>query len=243
MLKSVRGPFGAAAAMFLASAGIASAEVRLSGEAVGGAYTVKVLSYRDIPFRTVVRQQYDFSCGSAALATLLRHHYGVDVGETDTFKAMWATGDQAKIQKVGFSLLDMKRYLEGHGFKADGFRLSLDQLSKAKAPAIVLIDLGKYRHFVVVKGVRGEKVLVGDPAMGLKTYKRAEFEKMWNGVVFAIHGGADQPGGFNRVEEWRPYARAPMDKRLADTALESMTRDLNPLYQIVPVHDISGVGQ
>lgn len=239
MIQPARGLLAASAAFLLTSADVASAEVLLSGQAAGGSYAVKVISYRDIPFRTVVRQQYDFSCGSAALATLLRYHYGVDVGETDTFKAMWETGDQAKIQKVGFSLLDMKRYLEGHGLKADGFRLSLSQLEQVKAPAIVLIDLGSYRHFVVIKGVRGDKVLVGDPAQGLKTYSRAEIEKMWNGVVFAIHSGADAPGGFNRDEEWRPFARAPMSQRLADTDLEALTRDLNPMYQIMRVHDVS----
>ena len=29
----------------------------------------RVTTLRDMPFRTVVRQQYDYSCGSAALAT------------------------------------------------------------------------------------------------------------------------------------------------------------------------------
>ena len=55
---------------------------------------VSVVSYRDIPFRTVVRQRYDFSCGSAALATLLRYHYDREVGEEQIFRAMYAAGDQ-----------------------------------------------------------------------------------------------------------------------------------------------------
>ena len=68
---------------------------------------LNVVSYRDIPFRTVVRQRYDFSCGSAALATLLRYHYNRDVGEEQVFRAMYAAGDPCVIQPVGFSLLDM----------------------------------------------------------------------------------------------------------------------------------------
>ncbi|NEX95183.1 C39 family peptidase [Caulobacter sp. 17J65-9] len=239
MIQSTRLLLMAGAALLAASAGPASAEVLLSGQAAGGSYAVKVVSYRDIPFRTVVRQQYDFSCGSAALATLLRYHYGMAVGETDTFKGMWDKGDQTKIQKVGFSLLDMKRYLESHGYRADGFRLPLSQLEQVEAPGIALIDLGSYRHFVVIKGVRGDKVLVGDPAHGLKTYSRADFEKMWNGVVFAIHSGAPAPGEFNRDAEWKPFARAPLSQRLADTDLEAMTRDLSPMYQITLIHDIS----
>lgn len=64
---------------------------------------ISVVSYRDIPFRTVVRQRYDFSCGSAALATLLRYHYDREVGEEQIFRAMYAAGDQDTIRRVGFS--------------------------------------------------------------------------------------------------------------------------------------------
>src|SRR4051794_6409634 len=61
-------------------------------------------------------QKYDFSCGSAALATLLTHHYDYPVTEEVVFKSMYENGDQAKIHKEGFSLLDMKRFLESQGF-------------------------------------------------------------------------------------------------------------------------------
>ncbi|MGH7224605.1 MAG: C39 family peptidase, partial [Gemmataceae bacterium] len=133
----------------------------------GGPYNVGVVSYRDMPFRTVIRQQYDFSCGSAALATLLRYQYGRDVDETQIFKAMWAVGDQAAIRKKGFSLADMKRYLASVGLGADGYRVSLERYADAETPAIAVIQVGDYKHFVVIKSVRDGEVLVGDPATGL----------------------------------------------------------------------------
>lgn len=210
----------------------ANAQVRFNGSS--GDFAVKVMTWRDIPFRGVVRQQYDYSCGSAALATLLRHHYAVPVGEAEPFAAMWEAGDQAKIRKLGFSLLDMKRYLNGRGYQADGFRISLDDLAQAKTPAIALIDLGAYRHFVVIKGVRGDEVLVGDPALGLKRYPRAEFEKMWNGVVLAVRE-APRPATFNRPDEWRPWARAPLHAPLSDASLATFTRELVPQNQITPI--------
>lgn len=213
-----------------ALAGPASAQVVLGG----GLYSMKVTTMRDIPFRTVVRQQYDYSCGSAALATLLSHHYGVKVTEAEIFEAMYAKGDQQKIRKVGFSLLDMKRYLESHGMAADGYRATLKQLESAKAPALSVISVGNYRHFVVIKGMRDGKVLVGDPALGLKTYDEAEFAKVWNGVIFAIHSG---PGvakvAYNREEEWRPWAIAPLGRPLGAGSLSAFTRELPPLYQVV----------
>ena len=37
----------------------------------GGEYSVRVRSLKEAKFRSTVRQQYDFSCGSAALATAM----------------------------------------------------------------------------------------------------------------------------------------------------------------------------
>lgn len=196
----------------------------------GDSANVAVTSLRDMPFRTVVRQQYDYSCGSAALATLLTHHYGRRTDEATIFQAMYAAGDQEKIRRVGFSLLDMKRYLAAQGLKADGYRWSLQDLERATAPAIALIKLGTYRHFVVVKGVRRGQVLVGDPAQGLKLYPIAEFGKVWDGVVFTA-GRAAEPA-YNRTEEWAHLQLNPLAP-LDDASLASFTRDLPPIYQIV----------
>ena len=207
--------------------GSAAAQLLLNGPT--GPSSVAVISYRDLPFRTVVRQQYDFSCGSAALATLLRHHYGRDVAERDVFEAMFAIGDQAQIRQVGFSLLDMKGYLAAHGFESDGFRLTWDNLAASTSPAIVLVNHDGYRHFVVFKGIEGDRVLIGDPALGLKIYDRATFEAMWNGVAFMIRQTGER---LSDEGEWRPWATAPVTGALPPDSLASFTQQMPPLYQI-----------
>jgi predicted double-glycine peptidase len=214
----------------------AAADMRLGSE-TGGATTFKVVSWRDMPFRTVVRQQYDYSCGSAALATLLHHHYGIALTEADIFRAMYDKGDQEKIRKVGFSLLDMKNYLEDHGLRADGFRMSLDAFAKTQTPAIVLIDLGGYKHFVVVKGLDKARVLIGDPALGLKTFSRAEFEKMWNGIIFAIPKTSDR-SSFNRDDEWETQISARLDNAELSRPIDQMTREIEPTYQLSPIFSL-----
>lgn len=191
-----------------------------------------VTTLRDMPFRTVVRQQYDYSCGSAALATLLRFHYGVDVTEGDIFKAMYVQGDQAKIQKVGFSLLDMKRYLASRGYKADGYRISADVLAHMRSPSIAVITVGSYKHFVVIKGAGGGRILVGDPALGMKSYRQADFEKIWSGIVFGIHEGP-VGGLYNTDAEWASITTAPMGQPLSDDWLAAFTLQLPPIYQVV----------
>lgn len=207
--------------------------VSVRADQAGADASLAVHTWKDIPFRWVVRQQYDFSCGSAALATLLEFQYGLKVDEPIVFKAMWKTGDQAKIRKVGFSLLDMKRALRDTGIKADGFRLTLDQLEHAKVPAIALITVGRYKHFVVIKGVRDGRVLTGDPALGLKIYSRKDFEGIWNGIAFLIHDYRGAQPVFNREGEWRPWAYAPMADAVDHSSLATFTSELAPIYQIV----------
>lgn len=214
----------------------ARAEVRLSNEAVGANYRVDVMSWWDIPFRSVVRQKFDFSCGSAAVATLLTHHYGRKTTENDSFKAMWDSGDQAVIRKVGFSLFEMKTYLGQLGYRAEGYRLTRAQLVRLQRPIIVLLVTKGFRHFVVVKGVRNGRVLVGDPMLGLGEYSFADFAKVWNGIGLAI---VEAPSTFapayNLAGDWGPWSSAPMESGGLRVALSEITNDLPPDYQITPM--------
>lgn len=215
-----------------ASSGPAGAQVRLAPES-GGNFNVGVRSWSEIPFRTVVRQQFDFSCGSAAVATLLTYHYGRPTPERASFAHMWQHGDQAAIRRVGFSLLDMKNYLNGIGFRAEGFRVSTAQLQTIERPGIVLLDLRGYKHFVVVKGVANGRVLVGDPMFGLNSYSIADFERLWNGIFLAIldEGGRHQPS-FNLASDWGPWSTAPLEQGALRVATGSLTTFLPPDYQI-----------
>ena len=87
--------------VFIAACATAQADTMdLSG--IGGRYAVKVTSLKEARFKATTRQQYDFSCGSAALATLLTYHYGYPVTEQSVFEEMFVRGDQAKIQREGF---------------------------------------------------------------------------------------------------------------------------------------------
>lgn len=177
---------------------------------IGGAFSVPTTSMKAARFKSTLRQQYDFSCGSAAVATLLTHHYNKPVTEEQVFKAMFQNGDREKIKREGFSMLDMKMYLEGMGFQADGFQAKVDDLATHNVPAIVLIKEEGYYHFVVVKGVKDDRVVIGDPASGTKVMYRQNFEKVWqNGILFVIHNRMEL-AQFNRQEDWAVRPKAPI---------------------------------
>ncbi len=171
-----------------------------------GVLTVRAQSYKELKFRDVVRQEYDFSCGSAAVATLLTFGYLRPTSETEAFEAMYKAGDKKKIEKHGFSLLDIKQYLSSLGYQSDGFRLPLQKLLDLRLPAIVLIEVNGYKHFVVIKGLSDQNVLIGDPAMGLRMDTRSHFKTIWkNGIVFVIHEGPNiliTQKTFNNPHDW-----------------------------------------
>jgi uncharacterized protein len=186
---------------------------------IGGAYSVPAKSIREARFATTIRQQYDFSCGSAALATLLSHHYKSPVTEDQVFEAMYRNGDQAKIRIEGFSLLDMKRYLEAQGFEADGFEEPIEKLAVAKIPAIVLINEAGYNHFVVVKGFRDGRVLLGDPAGGTRALTVKAFNSIWTNSVLFVISNRQEVSSFNLAADWHAAPAAPIGGAVAREGL------------------------
>lgn len=190
----------------------------------GSDFALPVRSMVERRFLTVVRQQYDFSCGSAALATLLRYHYGEAQNEQSIFFGMWRDGDQAQIRRLGFSLLDMKRYLNARGLPADGYQVSIQQIAEAGIPGIVLINMNGYKHFVVVKGIEQGHVLIGDPSLGIRLVRTAEFEKMWNGIIFVLNAATDKAKtSFGRTDEWALVGRAPYTQLMEPVSLQALS--------------------
>jgi predicted double-glycine peptidase len=135
----------------------------------------------------MVRQRYDISCGAAAMATLLKYFYGVEVSERTAMEDMLELGDAEMILKRGFSMLELKHYAESRGFVAEGFKIEkAEDLKKLRVPVITLITVRDYNHFVVLKEVRSGKVIISDPAFGNTTKSLAEFDKRWGHVILAV---------------------------------------------------------
>jgi predicted double-glycine peptidase len=132
----------------------------------------------------VVIQEWDLSCGAAALATVLNYQLGDPVSEREIalglmHRSEYLDDPTLVLQRMGFSLLDLKRYVEGRGYAGIGYgKLELADLIE-RAPLIVPVHLNGYNHFVVFRGVHGNRVLIADPAWGNRTLTRDEFEDAW----------------------------------------------------------------
>lgn len=155
----------------------------------------------------VVVQKWDLSCGAAALATILTYQHGDPVPEREVAKALLRReeyiANPALVRiRQGFSLLDLKRYVDRRGYEGIGYgRLSVKDLLD-RAPILTPINTQGYNHFVVFRGKLGDRVLLADPAFGNRTMRVDKFEDAWLdypqfgkvGFVVARRDGATPPG-------------------------------------------------
>ncbi|MFL6675115.1 MAG: C39 family peptidase [Massilia sp.] len=157
--------------------------------------SVRIEPFYELKYRNIVRQAYDYSCGSAALVTVLNYHIGIKVSEQESMEGMMAFGEKDKIiERRGFSLLDMKRYLASIGVDSAGFKAEMADLEKLDSPAIVPIEWAGIKHFVVLRGVRDATVFVADPANGNVTFSVAEFARLWEkNTLFVVYPPKDKP--------------------------------------------------
>jgi predicted double-glycine peptidase len=155
----------------------------LSNYAVAQDYR-PVASLAEIRELNVVIQNWDLSCGAAALATILNHQHGDPVSEREIAAGMMSRTEYLEnpmlvTLRQGFSLLDLKSFVDDRGYNGVGLgQLTLEHLV-ARAPMIIPINVYGYQHFVVFRGMLGNRVLLADPAFGNRTMLRSVFENAW----------------------------------------------------------------
>lgn len=167
-----------------------AADVRFGGVLPNGVlYHAPVLSMQEGRYLNMVRQHTDYSCGAAALATILRYAYHLDVDETQVIQGMMGVADQDLVRQRGFSMLDIKHYVESLGMRGRGYRVDEARLHTLRVPGLVLMDVRGFRHFVVLKQVRGGVAELADPMLGNRQMALADFIKTWpSHAVFVVIG-------------------------------------------------------
>ena len=148
----------------------------------------------------LVRQHWDLSCGAAVVATLLTYQLGAPVTERQAALGMLRSGDARLVRaRLGFSLLDVKRFAATRGFDAAGYGdLTLDELV-AMAPVIAPTRVFGFGHFVVVRGREGDRLLLADPAFGNRTMRVDAFLAAWPSRIGLVIFPRGQPHPPNRM--------------------------------------------
>lgn len=147
-----------------------------------------ISSFDSEKFKYIIKQEHDFSCGSAALGTLLNYHLNEKLTEKQIIRGLLEFGDKEQVKKLrAFSLWDMQRFLEAIGYKSGGYKATIEDLKNREYwPCLVLIKVFNYRHFVVLKGVHDDHVFVADPFIGNSGYSIEKFKKIWDKEIMFI---------------------------------------------------------
>lgn len=175
--------------------------------------TKSVVSIQEKRHQNVVLQKWELSCAAAALATILRYQHGIPATERNVALGLlnrkeYISNPELIRIRQGFSLLDLKRYVDKLGYQGLGFgQLTLQDLIE-HAPIIVPVTLQGYPHFVVFRGATENSVLLADPAFGNVTLPSYKFLEGWikykdmNHVGFVVY----EAGKLSPPEKLSPKA-------------------------------------
>ena len=158
----------------------------------------QVQSWAGFRTQNVVMQERDYSCGAAALATMIKFHIGDPISETMVIQdamSMLTNEEMRERYENGLSLTDLRRLAVRLGYLASIGRLKIGKLRETKLPLIVGIVVNGFEHFVVYRGTDDKYVYLADPARGNVRVSISTFEKEWqeNAVLAIIKRGQKQP--------------------------------------------------
>jgi predicted double-glycine peptidase len=153
-------------------------------------------SWIEIRNQNIVMQQRDYSCGAAALATVIRHHWGDAITELQLLEdVVDMLSDEEMKDRIehGLSLTDLRKLAVRAGYTASIGTLTFDKLKESKIPLIVGIVVNEFDHFVVVRGTDAYYVYLADPARGNVRTPIPQFVEQWqkNAVLVVVKPGVD----------------------------------------------------
>jgi len=163
-----------------------------------------VHNYMKLKERNIVMQRRDYSCGAAALATVVRYYWGDKVDEEFFLDALDGLLTEEEIIdriKNGLAMSDLRRVAVKTGYQAVVGKVDFEKLANAKVPLIVGITLNDYDHFVVYRGTDYRWVYLADPIRGNVRLGVREFLDQWQkNAILAIHKRGE------KVRETSPLA-------------------------------------
>lgn len=150
-----------------------SANALLNYPSASGSLPIK--TWKDLRDVGVEKQDLDYSCGSAATATILRYFYGREVYEQDVLDEVTRIGDDGTA-----SFADLQQAVKKFGFKAIGLSTNFEKLKTIKIPALVYLRYRDRDHFSVIRGINEQGVVwLGDPSWGNRLFSEQQFRAMW----------------------------------------------------------------
>ena len=157
-----------------------------------------------------ILQMESTECAAACLGMVLAYH------------GRWVPLERLRVRcgvsRDGANAASILRAARAYGLVARGFRSIRSRLFDIPFPMILFWD---FNHFVVLEGIKGDKVYINDPSEGPRRISLQEFDEGYSGVCFGFAPGPGfVPGGAkpNLVrgvrarfgQAWKPLAFAAL---------------------------------
>ena len=148
----------------------------------------------------LVRQSREYSCGAAALATLLNTLRDDALTEGDLLDVLSIKADDITLppdwRDVGMSFATLAGLADYFGRDATGIEIQGPQLLLLKTPAIAFLPNSHPPHFTVIRSVGHRYVTLADPGWGNRRLRRRDFMQLWldedtdRGRLLLLNGAA-----------------------------------------------------
>lgn len=134
----------------------------------------------------VVMQMEALECGAASLTMILAYYH------------KWVPLEQVRavcgVSRDGSKAKNILMAARSYGLTAKGYRFEPEYLKKeGKFPCIIHWN---FNHFVVLKGFKGNRVYLNDPAKGSYSVSMEDFDQSFTGICLMFEPGEQfEPGG------------------------------------------------
>jgi HlyB family type I secretion system ABC transporter len=122
-----------------------------------------------------IQQQSSSDCGAACLAMVAQYW-----GKRFSLNFL---RELSGVGRSGVTLKGLAKAAEGLGFQVSPVRASLNKLAARKNPWIAH---WQGYHYVVVYQIKGNRVVIADPAVGNQSLSHAEFLNGWTGYALLL---------------------------------------------------------
>ena len=184
-------------------------------------FSKRVRSLAELRWNNLTRQGWDLSCGAAALSTLLTYHHHRNFSELAVTLTILKNTDPDVVRaRGGFSLYDLKRFVQAIGLKGVGYGdMTVEDLRRFGMPAILPIRIRDLDHFVIFRKRMGNHILLGDPAFGNISLPLAKFQKLWKSRIAFYVVTEREKAMFSQTEVMRN--KSPLSPTLMESAIPS----------------------
>jgi uncharacterized protein len=149
-----------------------------------------IVSYRMLKYQQTTGQTSVYSCGAAAISTLLTYFYDVPTSESEILEiskeVMQKNGKRP--EDSGISALALKQSLAVKGINAEVRESSLEQIrlyfQKGGLPLVLHTTIPQ-QHYIVAIGIVEDWLIIADPSSGRKLIpvEMLKHEKGFSGMV------------------------------------------------------------